>query len=479
MIKIAVIGAASLNFSHRLLMDLLTMNLGEHCKIVLMGPRSKPLMMYKLYVERVIDESKLDFSVQSTTDVAEAVNDAHFVITLFAIGGLRCLEQDYKIPLSYSVDQCIGDSMGPGGIFRSQRVLPVLEDLIQNMHTHCPNAVLLNYVNPMAITTMATSRLGWKNYIGICGGIESTKNYMAFVLQENVSDLDFEFMGINHMCFATKVEKGGTDVYPVFKARMQDPGYLSAEKVRFDVMQHYGYFVTESSGHLSDFLPWYRKNESVLGRYCNTSGFHGASGAYYKFSKFLSKNLSEADFLQYSDTRLKPRSADYGASIIEALHNKWNYCCYGNVMNYGSYIKSLPNETAVEIPIEIKNGQILPQSCGKLSPSLRALIKTNLIIHELCIEAYFTKDPNLLTNALSLDPLTSSVLTPYSCNKLAAEMLEKQKRFFPQFKDKPLQKVHRVKPDYMKKPYPCPEDFDLTTLVQFKRKLRKSNKNES
>lgn len=477
MIKIAVIGAASLNFSHKLLIDLLTMNLNEHCEIVLMGPRSKPLFMYQSYVDRVISANELNFSVRSTTDVTDAVKGANYVITLFAIGGLRCLEQDYKIPFSYKVDQCIGDSMGPGGIFRSQRVLPVLDDLIQNMQKHCPNAVLLNYVNPMAITTMAAARLNWKNYIGLCGGIESTKNYIAFVLEENLSDLNFEFMGINHMCFVTKIEKKGKDLYPLFKAKMQDPGYLSAEKVRFDVMQHYGYFVTESSGHLSDFLPWYRKNAACLDRYCNTSGFHGATGAYYKFSKFVSKNLSEADFLQYSDTKLKPRSTDYGASIIEALHNKWNYSCYGNVSNEG-YINNLPNHAAVELPIMIKNGQIVPHDCGELPASICALIKANIIIHELCTEAYFLKDPNLLVNALSLDPLTSSVLTPYSCHRLAADMLEKQKQFFPQFVKKPLQKVHHVKSVYAKKPYQYPEDFDLTTLVKFKRKLRKSTKKD-
>ncbi len=478
MIKIAIIGAASLTFSHKLLMDLLTMKLNDHCRIILMGPRAKPLKMYQSHIQKVISDNAIDFSVYSTTNMREAVDGADYVLTLFAIGGLPCTEQDYKIPLSYGVDQCIGDSMGPGGIFRSQRVLPVFCELVKLMQAHCPDAFLMNYVNPMAITTMAADRLGFKRYIGLCGGVEATKNYMAHVLNEQTKNLDFAFAGINHMCFALSVKKDGVDLYPEFKSRMHDPGYLVWEKVRFDVMQHFGYFATESSGHLSDFLPWYRSNPTRRERYGSNDGFHGASGAYFKFSRFIAKNLGEDNYLQFSDTSLQPRSNDYGVNIIEALHNKTDYSFYGNVCNTGGYIDNLPASAAVEIPVRIEKGAVLPQHCGSLPPALRAMIQTNLNVHDLCMEAFFSGDSSLLVAALAFDPLTSSVLSPHSCTLLAREMLEKQKRFFPQFEEKPLMPTQHIKANYAKKPYPVPEEFDLSALVNYRRSLRKLGKKD-
>jgi alpha-galactosidase len=478
MIKISVIGASSLYFSHKFLVDLLTMNLNSHCILTLMSPRISQLYKYEIFVSRLIADNNLDFSVNITADLESAIEGSDFVVSFFAIGSMKCMAQDYNVPLKYGVDQCIGDTMGPGGIFRSQRVLPIIEDMIDKMKRLCPEAYLINYVNPLSVTMMAIERLGFKKSIGICGGIETTKDFIAFVLDEKKQDLTIPFAGINHLSIAVKIEKNGIDLYPEFKKRLKDPGFLSNEKTRFDVMQHYGYFMTESSGHLSDMVPWYRKSSKDIAKYCNASGFHGASGAYYKFSNFLSNSIGDVDFLQFVASDGLQRSDDYGVGIIEAMVVKGNFDFYGNVVNTQNFIKNLPKNCAVEIPMKIVDGEVVQNYHDHIPVAISALLKTNIIIHELCIEAYFQKDPNLLVNALALDPLTSSVLAPHECHLLAGEMLEIQKKYFPQFIGKSLATPIEIKKHYKIEPYEIPNEFDISELIKYKRKLRILEKNK-
>lgn len=471
--RITIIGAASLTFSRKLFMDILTMKVSGQWEIILMGPRYKPLAMCKTFMEKIINRNSLPFSVDITTNRNQALKSANYVITLFSIGGIDALTEDYKIPLQYNVDQCVGDSLGPGGIFRAQRGIPVFKEIIEEMKELCPEALLLNYVNPMAMLTMTATRLGWNRYIGLCGGIESTRNFIAHVLSEPVEELSTLFMGINHMAWVMEIKKGGEDLYPVFKNRLANPGYLAGEKIRFDVMQHFGYFSTESSGHLSDFLSWYRKNDECLKLYCNSPGFRGASGAYCRYSSFLSKNFNDVDFYQFHDGTLDPRSNDYGASIIEAVETGKTIEVYGNISNKERYIANLPSTAAVEIPVVVDKGRIEPRQCGILPLQLAALNRTNIIVQELCVEAALTGDPELLVCALALDPLTSSVLTPQQCRMLTRDMLERQANFLPQFKGKQLKETIPIKAQYETKPYKIPGESYLTQFMEFRHKLRK------
>lgn len=472
--KITIIGAASLSFSRKLLMDILTMKLSGQWEIILMGPRYKPLVICKTFMDKIIKENSLPFSVEITTNRKQALKGANYVITLFGIGGIDALKEDYKIPLQYNVDQCVGDSLGPGGIFRAQRSIPVFTGIIEDMKALCPEALLLNYVNPMAMLTMTAARLGWNRYLGLCGGIETTRNFIAHVLSEPKEELSMLFMGINHMAWVMEIKKGGKDLYPVFKNRLAEPGYLAGEKIRFDVMQHFGYFSTESSGHLSDFLSWYRKNDECRKLYCNSPGFHGASGAYFRYSSFLSKNIDEEDFYQFHDGTLEPRSSDYGASVIEAVETGKTLTVYGNVSNTEGYISNLPQTAAVEIPVVVEKGSIKPRKCGILPLQLAALNQTNIIVQELSVEAALTGDPELLVCALSLDPLTSSVLTPQECRMLARDMLEKQAVYLPQFKGKQLKETVPIKPQYGTRPFKLPEESHISHLKEFKKNLRKN-----
>jgi alpha-galactosidase len=318
MAKIAMIGAGSLVFSKTLMNDFLATPALAGSEYRLMALTHKRLDKMKSFVERMIADNGVKAKVVATTDRREALRGADYVVVMIQVGGVEGFKYDYEIPMKYGVDNCIGDTLGPGGIFRAQRHIPALLEIAGEMRELCPNAILFNYANPMAMCCWALGTIDGLQFIGLCHGVQTTMDLIASYTGERKDEIDFVAAGINHMAWFLRLEHKGRDLYPLLKANFEKPGYYANEKVRGEVMRHFGYFMTESTGHLSEYLPYFRKNKKALELYCDEPAFGGESGAYYKYCAMIDEKFQKLDPLSIESTKLGPRSAEYCSHIIEA-----------------------------------------------------------------------------------------------------------------------------------------------------------------
>ncbi len=451
MAKIALIGAGSLVFGKTLMADFLATPALAGSEYRLMAPSHTRLDRMHAFVQRMIADNGVDATVVATTDRRAALRDADYVVVMIQVGGVDVFQSDYEIPLRYGVDQCIGDTMNPGGIFRALRHIPALLEIARDMQELCPRALLFNYANPMAMCCWALSRMPGLQFVGLCHGVQTTMDLIASYTGVPKGEIDFTAAGINHMAWFLKLEHRGRDLYPILKANMEKPGYYVNEKVRGEVMRHFGYFMTESTGHLSEYLPYFRKNRQALKRYCDEPAFGGESGAYYKYCRMLADKFATMDPLSIESTKLGPRSAEYCSHIIEARETGSPFRLNGNVRNDG-YITNLPNGCCVEVPITVDRAGLHPSVVGDLPPPCAALNMTNVLVQGLTVDAHFSGDPERLMQAVALDPLTAAVLTLKQIRDMTAEMLEVQRACLPQFAGRRVRPVPAIRvPKHVKR----------------------------
>ena len=437
MAKVAMIGAGSLVFGKTLMNDFLGTDSLAGSEYCLMAPTRTRLDKMHAFVQRMIDDNGVSASMTSTTDRREALRDADYVVVMIQVGGVEAFGMDYEIPLRYGVDQCIGDTLGPGGVFRAARHIPALMDIAKDMAELCPRAILLNYANPMAMCCWALGTVPGLQFVGLCHGVQTTMDLIGSYTDIPKSEIDYLAAGINHMAWFLKLEHRGRDLYPVLRERIEKPEYYANEKVRCEVMRHFGYFMTESTGHLSEYLPYFRKSRNALDLYCDEPDFGGATGAYYKYSVDLDRKFAQTDPLSIETTRLQPRSAEFASHILEAHETGQPFMLNGNVRNDGN-ITNLPNGCCVEVPCFVDRLGIHPTVVGDLPPACAALNMTNVNVQGLATRAALDGDPEMLMQAVALDPLASAVLTLKEIRDMTAEMLEAQRPWLPQFEGKSL-----------------------------------------
>lgn len=441
MTKIAIVGAGSIVFCKTLILDLLASPL-ENLEIALMAPSTRHTPQVMQFAERVIEASGSDARVWITTSRREAIDEADYVIATFNVGGLRATEYDYEIPMKYGVDQCIGDTLGPGGIFRGLRSIPVAVELAREMEEVCPKAILLNYVNPMAMVCWAlgTSSVA---FVGLCHGVQVSLDLISGYTDVPKDEIDYTSAGINHMAWFLKLEHRKRDLYPELRERFEQPEYYVNEKVRGEVFRHIGYFMTESTGHLSEYLPYFRKNREALELYCDRPAFGGESGAHVKWSRLVAERYAAGDVLADEPAVLPPRSAEYGSYLIEAVETGEPFHFQGNVIN-GGMIGNLPSDCCVEGPMYADGAGLHRSIVGDLPSQCAALNLTNINVQRLTVEAAISGDPEALVHACALDPLTSSVLTLRQIRQMATDMLEAQREWLPQFEGRHIRTTPTV-----------------------------------
>jgi len=437
MAKIAMLGAGSLVFCKTLMSDFLATPGLAGSEYRLMALTRTRLDKMRAFVKRMIKDNGVDAKVTATTDRREALRGADYVVVMIQAGGVAEFRQDYEIPLNYGVDQCIGDTLGPGGVFRALRHIPAVLEIARDMQELCPNAILLNYANPMAMCCWALGRVPGLNFVGLCHGVQTTMDLISSYVGVPKDEIDYLAAGINHMAWFLKLERKGKDLYPTLKRNFEKPGYYVNEKVRGEVMRHFGYFMTESTGHLSEYLPYFRKNRKALDLYCDEPAFGGESGAYYHYCAMLAEKFAKTDPLSIESTKLGPRSAEYCSHIIEARETGNIFRLNGNIRNDG-YITNLPAGCCVEVPIYVDRTGLHPTVVGDLPPQCAALNMTNVLVQGLTVEASFAGDPEIVMQAVALDPLTAAILTLKEIRDLTAEMLEAEGRWLPQFAGKKL-----------------------------------------
>ncbi|MGO9310617.1 MAG: alpha-galactosidase [Spirochaetia bacterium] len=441
--KIVVIGAGSIIFSTTVMNDLLATPALSDSSFVLVNTNLPRAQKVENYVKKIVAQNRLKATIRSTADRREALHGADFVITTIKVGGSKAFQVDYEVPKEYGVDVCVGECVGPGGVFRALRTIPIIVDIVRDVQEICPKAVLLNYVNPMAMICMAIGRTSNLAFAGLCHGVQTTLDLISRYVGVRKDEIDFLAAGINHMAWFLKLEKDGRDLYPLFRENLEKPEYYVNEKVRGEVARHFGYFMTESSGHLSDYLPWFRKNRAVLEEYCDQPGLGGETGFSYAFQKMTEQKFAATDYLQYESGKLEPRSVDFCSWIIEALATGRLFRFQGNVINKG-FISNLPDDCCVEVPVFADSNGLHPAQVGALPPALAAMNQSNVTVQKLGVEAALTGDPELAMAAIAMDPLTSSVLSLREIREMTTEMFDREQQFLPKFGARRPRTVHAI-----------------------------------
>jgi alpha-galactosidase len=468
MAKIAMIGAGSVIFCKTLVNDILATPSLKGSEICLMDMSKPKLDRMEAFIGRMIKENGLKAKVWSTQERREALKGANYVIVMVQVGGLEAFKVDYEIPLKYGVDQCIADSLGPGGVFRALRTFPFLQELTRDMAELCPQAILLNYANPMGANCLALGRISAVAYIGLCHGVQTTLDLISRYVGVPKEAVDYLCAGINHMAwFLNLREKGtGRDLYPLLRANMEKPEYYINEKVRGEVLRQFGYFMTESTGHLSEYLPWFRSSPRALARYCDQPGFGGASGAYYGYCAMLAEKYKHVDYLKLESPKIEQRSVEYCSYILEAVETGVPFRLNGNVRNDG-YITNLPQGCCVEVPVFVDSQGLHPSHIGALPPQLAALNQTNITVQNLAIESALTGDPEYAMQAIALDPLTSAVCTLEEVRRMTAEMFAAESAWLPQYAGKKLRATPVITIPKNVKPVDVPTDPALAIANRF------------
>jgi len=438
--QIAMIGAGSIGFTRKLMMDILAVEELRDVTFRFMDISEQNLEMVTRLCEKMLADSGLSDRVRivPTTDQREAIAGADYVISVARVGGLEAFAHDVEIPLKYGVDQCVGDTLAPGGIFYAQRTIPVLLDIATDIRETAPKALFLNYSNPMAMNSWAVRRAGGVRYVGLCHGVQGGHHLIAKAFGLEKEDLDIICAGINHQTWYIRVTHQGKDMLPGLLQAMENNAEIAEqEPVRLDILKRFGYFSTESNGHLSEYVPWYRKRPEELERWIwDGSWICGPTAGYLnhcrkmrnEYEEMYPKWLSgEADSITLGE-----RSEEHGSRIIEALETGRVYRGHFNVENRG-YITNLPDGCTVELPCYVDAAGINPAYVGPLPMACAATCKVSINVQEMAVQAALTGDVDLLKLAVLHDPLTAAVLNPDEIWSMCDEMLDALAPWMPQY----------------------------------------------
>ena len=439
MTKITFIGAGSLGFTQELARDILTFPLLQDATLALMDIHPERLEFARAAVTRLVTKGKYPARVIATLDRAEALKDADVVLTTILAGSTEVWRHDIEIPKKYGVDINVGDTRGPSGIFRFLRTLPPMLDIVRDMEKYCPNAVLLNYTNPMAMLCAALQRQTHIPVTGLCHSVQGTAMMLADWIGAPFEEITYTCAGINHQAWYLNFRWNGADAYPlIHKAIIGRPEIYNEEIVRNEMYLALGYYVTESSGHNSEYNWWFRKRPDLIEKYC-THGTGWNPGEYAYILKEYQNN--EATWKDQVRERLSAaltdedlqRGLEYAAYIINALKGGEMFKFNGNVSNT-DLVTNLPNGACVEVPVVVDRAGFHPIHVGALPPECALLTQLSSGIEELAIQGALSGDPVAIYRAIAHDPLTASLLSLAEIRKMVNELFAQHKGYLPEFK---------------------------------------------
>jgi len=438
MVKIAFIGAGSLGFTRGLVRDILTFPLLKDATLALMDIDPERLEFAQRAVQKIVDLGQYPATVEATMDRAEALRGADAVLCTILAGGVDVWQHDILIPKKYGVDTNVGDTRGPSGVFRALRTIPVMLGIVKDMERYCPNAILLNYTNPMAMLCRAMQRESFIQLTGLCHSVQGTAHMLARWIDAPNDEITYTCAGINHQAWYLKFERNGQDVYPQIRAAVEDNEEIyNEELVRNEMFLHLDYYVTESSGHNSEYNWWFRKRPDLIEKYC-THGTGWNPGVYaYILEEYERKRdtwKEEAKKWFASDTPISlERGHEYAASIINARMGGEIFSFNGNVPNTG-LITNLPEGCCVEVPVYVDKAGFHAEHVGPLPPQCLALNHVSVMVEEMAVEAALTGDPRLVFHSIAYDPLTASMLSLAEIKTMVNEMLAQNKDYLTTFK---------------------------------------------
>lgn len=456
-IKVAFIGAGSIGFTRKLVTDMLSVPELSDMELAFTDINERNLDMVAQLVQRDIEGNGVGTKLRATTDRRDALKDANYVFNVVRIGGLEAFETDINIPLTYGVDQCVGDTLCAGGIMYGQRGIAAMLEFCRDMReVSAPDVLLLNYANPNAMITWACNTYGRVNTIGLCHGVQGGHGMIRWVIERmyneqngrspddpdyeriETDDVDIVCAGINHQTWYIKALFRGEDWTPrLLEGFETDPKFSVTEKVRIDMMRRFGYFSTESNGHLSEYVPWYRKRPEEVKNWIDLgSWIRGETGGYLRVCT-EGRNWFETDFPNWMKAPPQEygpdkRGKEHGSYIVESLETGRIYRGHFNVVNNGC-ITNLPGDAIVEVPGYVdRNGINIPR-VGDLPLGCAAVCNQSISVQRLAVEAAVHGDDGLLRQAMMLDPLTGAVCNPPEIWQMVDEMLVAQEPWLPQY----------------------------------------------
>lgn len=436
--KIAFIGAGSFGFTRKLVNDLLTFPAFQDATIALMDINAERLDYIKRAVDRIVAEGKYPAKVLATLDRKEALMGADGVVTTILHGEVDVWQHDILIPKKYGVDTNVGDTRGPSGIFRYLRTINPILDIAADIDRYCPNAVYLNYTNPMAMLCRAVQSK-YPNMVvtGLCHSVQGTASMLAKWIGAPENEISYTCAGINHQAFYTNFLWNGKDAYPLIrKAITENEDIYKQEIVRNEMFFALGYYVTESSGHNSEYNAWFRKRQDLIEKYC-LPGTGWNPGEYaYILNEYRSRETTwKADMDKWFTEPIDlTRGFEYAAYIFNAIFGDGEMFKFnGNVRNFG-LIDNLPQGCCVEVPVLASRRGLEPIHVGKMPAQCALLSGTSAQIEEMVVEGSFAGDKEMIYQAVCYDPLTSAVLSLREIRDMVDEMFKQNEDWLPQFK---------------------------------------------
>jgi alpha-galactosidase len=429
MAKIVIIGAGS-GFGGRLSIDILSRDAMQDSTIALCDIDAKKLNAVTKYVKRAVRAHKLPAKVQSSTDRRRLLRGADFVVTSIAVGGRayhgRLHKLERGIPEKYGVVQSVADTIGVGGVFRFLRTAPAQLEFCVDIQRLCPDAIMLNYTNPMAMLSWMHSAASSVQNVGLCHSVQNTIRRVAGYVGLPHEQISYWVAGINHQSWILEFRRNGQDAYPLLRKAMNDPEIYKRDRVRFEMMRHFGYFVTESSGHNSEYVPYFRRTGQLRRKY-----------GLIRNKRRTARNLAmvrkrRRQFLvEYPDESKAPipelvRSAEYASGIMEAVVTNTPFRFNGNITNNG-LVTNLPQGCCVEIPCIADGEGVHGCHVGNLPPQCAAINRSNIAVQELAVRAFLDHDKEAAFHAVALDPLTASLLPLDKIRQMFEELWKAEK----------------------------------------------------
>ncbi len=416
--KVALIGAGSVVFASNILGDLLTYpELKNNLSFSLMDIDPDRLRVSEGYARRRLQKEGSASPVTATLYLSEALKDADYVINMIQAGGFEATLKDFQIPAKYGLKQTIADTHGIGGIFRALRTIPEVLNICREMEKHCPRALLINYSNPMSMNIWAAYRSSPVAVVGLCHSIQLTAAMLANYMEIPFPELRYRAAGINHICWFLELAFGEEDAYPLLFEKMQDPQVYNSDRVRFEIMNQFGYFVSESSEHMAEYVPYFLPREELIEK------LKIPVNEYIRRCEEQEEEFERNREIAAGRKEVPNhfRTFEYAAPIIEAMETNRPACIYGNVENKG-LITNLPPGCCVEVPCLVDQNGVQPVHVGELPPQLAALNRNQINVQELTVKAVLEKKPEYAYHACRLDPLASAILSLDQINALAGEL---------------------------------------------------------
>jgi alpha-galactosidase len=437
--KVVIIGAGSLEFASRLTADILTFSALADTEFALVDVDPERLK----YAERITDEilrrgGYRQARYMASTDRRAVLAGADVVIVSILVGGFAAIEHEIDIPRRYGVDQAIGDTLTPGGIMRCLRTLPELVAIGRDVMDLCPNAWVLNYTNPMAMLCWGLDRaVPGIRLVGLCHSVQHTTRLWAKRLKLPYDEVEYDCAGLNHQAWITRFSHDGIDRLPDIREAAERPELWRHDSSRMEYVKHFGFAVTEMSGHNSEYSPWFRKSPALVARYCPGGGWNGGSG----FIKTLYDRPDWRDTMESMASGERPvdltRSDEYGAAIVNALAGGGSVRIFGNVPNEragdGLLVDNLPGDACVEVACDVDAAGLRPRHYGRLPSHLAAINANQVNVQRLAVDAALAADPEAVFQAMALDPLTGAVCTLDEIRAMTRELMQAHAPWLPAF----------------------------------------------